>query len=211
MKYLLILICLILISNCFALSNRQDNNNLAYLDELDVKIINTIDLISAFNETMQNLVYEVQNADEFSHYLMDLVIECSSIRKLIEESRDLDPLEREFAIPLLYDSIKPPYPVKRNNIVMPSADEKNRVKLNEMFITYQDKLNKLRGAIINEEKIIIKNGALSQRFVSLHNRHFIYHLILDFISDHQYLSAQNRQYLIDIIAAVEKGIADSVK
>lgn len=207
MKNLTIIIILLITSSAMAISTKQDNNNLAYLDELDIRLINTIDLISAFNESMKGLVdNNVANAEDFSHFLMDLVLECSAMRKLITQTRDLDDFEREYSIPLLFDYIKPPDEISRHSSIAPDLDKRNRIKLNEMYIEYEDKLNRIRGSIIKEEEIIIQNRALTPKFVALHTRHFIYHLILDFVADHQYLSAPNRQYLIDIIEAVERGM-----
>jgi hypothetical protein len=204
-----LLFSFLLISPLFSLT-QQDEDNIAYLNELDTNIISTIDLLGVFNNTACNMIETIMGAEDFSRYLMDLTLECAAMRTIITETGDLAELQRDDAIRQVWDYIKP-HAIEYTDIISKDADHKNQLLLDEQYITYQDKINKLRNSIIKEEKIIKKNHQITQKYLALHNQHFIYHLILDFIKDHQYLSCANRQYLVDLIEAVEEAISQSIK
>ncbi|MCF7918906.1 MAG: hypothetical protein K9N06_03210 [Candidatus Cloacimonetes bacterium] len=207
---LLIICCLLLLVPAYPVSSQQNKNNIAFLDELDQNIISTIDLLSVFNNIAKNMDASIKDADKFSKYLLDLTMECSAMRSIIAQTQDCNDKEREIAIRLVFDYIKP-HEIELNDLVNGGVDEINRKYLTDLEITYQEKINKLRNSLLEEEKIIQQKHMITSRYIALHNRHFIYHLILDFIENQQYLSRTNRQYLIDLIKAVEEGISQSLK
>ena len=207
-KYLILIFCFVITFSAYAFPKKQDKDNIAYIDEIDLKISDTIELLGIFNNTANNMSNSVQGANDFSQYLMGLTLECSSMRKIISESIDLDDLEREWTIRLIWDFLKP-HDIETVSSISAKADKQNRIVLNELYITYQDKINRLRKGIIDEEKIIKEKQTITQRYLALHNSHFMDHLILGFIEEQHYLSRSNRQYLINLIDAVEEAIEES--
>jgi hypothetical protein len=207
-KITIIIFCLALALSAYAFPKKQDKNNIAYIDEIDMNIDDTIELIGIFNDIANNMSNSVKGANEFSQYLMGLTLECSSMRKIISESIDLDDLEREWTIRIIWDFLKP-HDIELISPISAKADKQNRIVLNELYTIYQDKINHLRKGILDEEKIIKKNNTITTRYLALHNSHFMYHLILGFIENHHYLSRSNRQYLINLIDAVEEAIIES--
>ena len=175
-KYLILILCFLLALSAYAFPKQQDNDNIAYIDEIDLNISNTIELLGIFNDTANTMSNSVQGADEFSQYLMSLTLECSSMRKIISKSIELDDLEREWTIRLIWDFLKP-HDIETMSGISKKADKQNKIVLNELYTTYQDKINRLRKGIIDEEKIIKEKQTITPRYLALHNSHFMYHLI----------------------------------
>jgi len=199
--YLIILI----VFPVFAISDQQNQNNLAYLDELDLRLVESIELITAFNEIAGNMKTDIQGAKEFSHFLFDLTMQTASIRKMIKESLDVVPDRREEIIRLIMAELKPQEILPLKNI-LPNKDADNINFLERRILIMQNQINSYRSQIVAEENIILDEKVITTKYISLHNRHFIYSMLRNMTEIHHYLSPTNRQYLRDLIQSIDINI-----
>jgi hypothetical protein len=184
---------------------QQDNNNIIYLDNLDNKLIDTIDMIVAFNKAANNMTGSIKGAQEFSGYLLDLTVDISSLRMMITESLDQTPAQRENTIRNIMAQIQPGNIEPQSNID-PNQDKDNIKYLDQRLPRLLNQLNSYRSKIIDEENTLIEKGAVTERYLSLHNRHFVYQILYSFMIDHRLLSPANRQFLVELIKLIDLSI-----
>ncbi len=206
MKYVLV-ICLLM--NFFfpllAISDQQNKYNIAYLDELDLKLIDAAELIVTFNKTANNMKGSIEGAEDYSRYLLDLTLDISSLRKMINDSLLLDNAQRENTILMMMDQLKPEA-IEVKDQVDKSQDMENIKYLDDRLPKLQEQLNKFRSAIIKEESNIATYRKITARYLSLQNRHFVYMLLSCFAQDHHYLSHTNRQFLAELLQSIDLNI-----
>ncbi len=203
MKYFLALsIVLCFFSPLLAVSVQQDNSNIDYLDELDLKLIDSAELIVTFNKTANNMKSSIEGAEDYSRYLLDLILDISSLRKMINESLQLDPDQRENTILMIFDQLKPEAIIAPNQVNQ-LQDLDNIKYLDERIPKIHDQLNKYKIDILKEENNIDTYGKITARYLSLQNRHFVYLLLYCFAQDHHYLSPVNRQFLTELIQSID--------
>lgn len=203
MKYILLII--VLFMSVFLICANQDQLNVRYLGNLDAKFIETADIIISFNESIENVETKVSGAEEFSTYLMNLTIQISSLRKTVEITKDYSVGEREEAIRLMMSELKP-QPLEPVLDVSDEQDSENKKYLEERYIKLQKQLTAYRAKIIREETLIKESLKITQNYLSLHNKHFIYQLVNCFMADYISLSKTNRQYLIDLVNMIDNSI-----
>ncbi|MCF7911777.1 MAG: hypothetical protein K9M99_04565 [Candidatus Cloacimonetes bacterium] len=206
MKFICIFTCLVLAaSSLLAISDSQNKQNIIYLDNLDLSLIESIDLIVAFNKSATNMKGAVQGAEQFSKFLLDLTLELSSLRKTITESLEMDNDQRENTILAMMAELKPQTIEIQYNIDR-EQDISNSRYLEQRLIKLQNQLNSYRAEIIKTENSISQSKSIPNDFLNLHNRHFIYNLLLCFAQDYQLLSDTNKQFLTDLIQKIDLNI-----
>jgi hypothetical protein len=206
MKYICLLALLsLMIIPMSAASNNQNQLNITYLDNLDLKLVDFIDLIVAFNSSANNMKGHVQDAEQFSQFLLNLTMELSSLRKTISLSVELDDVQREETILSLMAELKP-QAIKIYENVDNEQDRTNSKYLDQRIVKLHNQLKSYRAEIIKSEKSIEETLTISDDFISLHNRHFVYQLLLCFAQDYQILSKINRQFLADLIQKIDLNI-----
>ena len=206
MKFIcLLLIMTITITPLVATSNNQNQLNITYLDNLDLKLVDSIDLIVAFNSSSNNMKGHVQGAEQFSQFLLNLTMELSSLRKTISQSVEFNEVQREEAIHSLMAELKP-QAIKFYDKVDSEQDRKNSMYLDQRIVKLHNQLKTYRADIIKSEKSIEESMKIPDDFISLHNRHFIYQLLLCFAQDYQIMSKTNRQFITDLIQKIDLNI-----
>ncbi|MDP8320977.1 MAG: hypothetical protein RAO94_01370 [Candidatus Stygibacter australis] len=206
MKIIAILtLILIITSSLYAVSDQQNKLNISYLDDLDLKLVDSIDLIIAFNKTAENMKGYIEGAEDFSEYLLALTMEISTLRKMIQQSQDLDPDQREITIRKIMEEMQPERIKVKENIDN-DLDKQNSKYLEQRLVKLSQQLISYKTEIMKEENIISESQKISQNYLGTHNRHFVYHLLYCFALDYSILSKTNRQFLVDLITAVDMNI-----
>lgn len=184
------------------ISTAQDQNNKDYLDQLDRNISGTIQVLSSFNEMLENLPEQIAGTDAFSQFLMELTLECSGIKKQIARSEALTAGEREELINLLILNLNPEvkwFPV----LISEEEDEQNKQMIKIMLRRIIGHVLALQKEILREEEGILASGTFHKYFFSLHSRHFMFQLLLDFLEPSDDLSPKNRDFLIRMVRRIE--------
>ena len=83
--------------------------------------------------------------------------------------------------------------------------------LNTVKENFDLQLNTLLKEIMNEEKIVMENKIITLNYYRLHTHHFLFSLLSDFVEPSEYLSNNNREYLVLVTKAIEKSILPSNK
>jgi hypothetical protein len=189
---------------CWAqISRAQDNKE--YLLQLDRNISGTIEVMTTFNETLINLPDHIKGKTAFSVFLMEMTMECGGIKKDISLSWDFSAVDREEMIRNLIANLNPEvpwFPYYINN----DKDRQNReltVILKKRLIEHVLAVQK---EIMRQEAGILESGSFHKYFFHLHSEHFMYQLLLDFIEPADYLSADNRDYLIKMVRHIEDSL-----
>lgn len=206
MKFMAIFaLILISASSLYPVSEQQDQRNITYLDNLDLKLVDSIDIIIAFNKTAENMKGYIEGAEDFSEYLLALTIEISALRKLIQQSLDLDSDQREIIIRKIMEELKPDdIPVIKQ--IDSDKDLQNSKYLEQRLVKFNQQLYSYKAEIMKEENSISDSKKISQNYLGTHNRHFVYQLLYCFAMDYPLLSKTNRQFLVDLITAVDMNI-----
>lgn len=202
-KYLII--TLLLVFTVILNAATQDDLNVIYLDDLDQKLIDTIDLIISFNNSANNMIGIVDGAEEYSKYLLSITMDTTNLRTTISESLDMLPSEREETIWLIMASLQPE-PIDRQTRISSLQDQENSDYLEQRLPKITEQLTRFRRQIINEEIQIAEKRIITEKYLTLHNRHFIYQLLYCFSLDQHLLSRGNRQYLVDLIKLIDRNI-----
>lgn len=202
-KYLII--TLLLVFTVILNAATQDDLNVIYLDDLDQKLIDTIDLIISFNNSANNMIGIVDGAEEYSKYLLSITMDTTNLRTTISESLDMLPSEREETIWLIMASLQPE-PIDRQTRISSLQDQENSDYLEQRLPKLTEQLTRFRRQIINEEIQIAEKRIITEKYLTLHNRHFIYQLLYCFSLDQHLLSRGNRQYLVDLIKLIDRNI-----
>ena len=203
MKIIAILtLILIITSSLYAVSDQQNKLNISYLDDLDLKLVDSIDLIIAFNKTAENMKGYIEGAEDFSEYLLALTMEISTLRKMIQQSQDLDPDQREITIRKIMEEMQPERIKVKENIDN-DLDKQNSKYLEQRLVKLSQQLKSYKTEIMKEENNISESQKISQKYLGIHNKHFVYQLLNKFTLDYPLLSKTNRQFLIDLITAID--------
>ena len=184
------------------ISTKQDILNREYLMEVDENITSTIDLLAAFNNTLKQMPEDIEGSLLFSNFLMEMTMECGSMRKSISESRAIGSSETHLLIIQLISNLNPGIELKTSEI-----DEKEDI-LNKDKIAVQEKkmrfiVVELQKRIISEEKGIIKSKTFNKHFFNLHTQHYVFQLLLDFMEPSEKLSRENRNFLLSIARTLD--------
>lgn len=204
MKKTLLLFLMLSAVTCFAQISRAQNNK-EYLLQLDRNISGTIQVLTTFNKTLDNLPDHIKGKTAFSVFLMEMTMECGGIKKDISSSRDFSAADREEMIRNLIANLNPevpwfPYYINKDK------DGQNReltVILKKRLI---DHVLAVQKEIMQQEAGIMESGSFHKYFFHLHSEHFMYQLLLDFIEPAEHLSADNRDYLIKMVRHIEDSL-----
>ncbi len=203
---ILIIILLFIAGGCvYKVSKKQDQNNQKYLYDLNINLLETIDVLSMFNETSQNMVDMIEGGDRYTTYLMELTIECSRLIEQIRLGENLDPIQKEGQIELMISSLRPEK-VERSSAISKKQNDENMEFLNTVKENFDLQLNTLLKEIMNEEKIVQENKIITLNYYRLHTHHFLFSLLSVFVEPSEYLSNNNREYLVLVTKAIEKSI-----
>ena len=207
-----IYISLIIFSICLSasaeqISRKQNDLNNKYLIELDNNLTQTINILTVFNDTANKIPDSITGLGTYKKFLMDMTLECSNLKRNIQNSKEESNMEREIFIQSLISSLKPDVqflPVIIDN----KKDDTNRKLMNVFLKRIQKHLSVLRKSILEEEKGVKESGIFNKYFLDLHSRHFIYLLTCNFIEPSGSLSRENRNFLLRIIRNMEDSLME---
>ncbi len=208
MKYVcitLILFFLCLSASAEQISKKQDKLNKNYLIELDNNLTQTINIFTVFNDTANKIPDSITGIGTYKKFLMEMTLECSNIKRNIQNSKEESNMEREIFIQTMISSLKPGVqflPVVIDN----KKDHANRELLDIFFRQIQKHLSVLRKSILKEEKGVKESGTFNKYFLDLHSRHFIYLLTCNFIEPSENLSRENRDFLLKVVRNIEDSL-----
>lgn len=203
-----ILVALLFISLPAQISKTQNNMNLIYLRELNANLLETIKIMDAYNQVTRNIPYEVLGTERYQKFLMEMTMICMNLRNDISKSVDLNSEERELIIHDLISSIKPDV-VDITEPVTKQQDLQGKQYSKIIIKKISDHLKEIRKEILNEEEKIMESKTFDQFYFHLHSQQFIYQLVLNFMKPSQYLSKQNRAFLIRVASEIEYNILNS--
>ena len=203
-----ITILVFFVLNIFGLekiTKKQNEQNTAYLNQLDANINGTLRILTAFNETTNKMPDLIAGLELFSRFLMERTLDCSNLKKSITESKEMNAEDRESLIQILIATLNPevkylPFHISED------VDKRNRESIKVLHAGIVDHVIELQKIIIQEEQGIIESETFNQHFFNLHSQHFIYQLLLDFLEPSQNLSKENRNYLLEMAKALESMI-----
>lgn len=204
MKKLLVIV--LIISTVFLIakiSKKQNINNRNFLLNLDKNILETIDLLTTFNDAANNMPNFIKGINKYKSYLMEMTIECSKLRKSISDSDTMTKDEREKQISLLIKSLKPDIPIS-NEKVSKKQDKTNSEYLDNISKQLNERVGMTFKDLMLIEKSFLGKKEIPDKYFRQHSRLFLFSLLLDFIDHEEYLSRMNRDQLMRIIRSMEK-------
>ncbi len=203
----LIILSLCLSASAEQVSKKQDKLNKNYLIELDNNLTQTINIFTVFNDTANKIPDSITGIGTYKKFLMEMTLECSNIKRNIQNSKEESSMEREILIQMLISSLKPDIqfmPVIIDN----KKDDANRELMDIFFQRIQKHLSVLRKSILEEEKEVMESGTFNKYFLDLHSRHFIYLLTCNFIEPSESLSRENRDFLLKVVRNIENSLME---
>ena len=190
------------------ISKTQNNMNLIFLRELDSNLLETIKIMDAYNQAMNNIPYDVLGTEHYQKFLMEMTMICMNLRNEISSSIELNSEQRELFIQELISSIKPDVKIVSESIT--KQQDMQGKQFSKLFIQkINTHLKDIRKEIIAEEEKIMESKTFDQYYFHLHSQQFIYQLIMDFLKPSEHLSKSNRAFLIRIAAEIEYSIINS--
>jgi len=211
MKYKITFFILLLLFICnlsCEISKTQNNMNLIFLRELDDNLLETIKVMDAYNQATRNIPFEVLGTEKYQKYLMEMTMICMNLRNDISNSVDLNSFQREAFIYDLINSLKPDV----KELIDPITKQQDlKAKRYSKLIAKRlgEHIKELRQEILDEEEKIMQSKTFDQYFFHLHSQQFMYQLVLDFMKDAEYLSKENRAFLIRVASEIEYNILSS--
>lgn len=207
MKILNISILIVMLITCLeAWSGKQaETGNSLYLVRLEDNILGTIDLLTAFNEKGKNIYDIIENGHYYNSFLLEMTMECGNLLQQIRNAENLTEEEQESLVRALLATLKPDVPFPEDRIGK-KEDKANRQFLSDVRIGLDQQLKVLLTDILREEEVLFAEKAMTQKYLMLHSRHFLYSLLQDFVEPYAELSHANRAYLIEIIKSIEAGL-----
>ena len=190
------------------ISKTQNNMNLIFLREVDSNLLETIKIMDAYNQAMNNIPYDVLGTERYQKFLMEMTMICMNLRNEISSSIKFNSEQRELFIQELISSIKPDVKLVSESITK-QQDMQGKQFSKMLMQRINAHLKDLGKEIIAEEEIIIENKTFDQYYFHLHSQQFIYHLIMDFLKPSEHLSKTNRVFLIRVAAEIEYNIINS--
>lgn len=181
---------------------KQDENNIKFLKNLDVNFIETIKLISAYNNMANKVSSKVERLGTYRRFLMDITIETGKLRETIKSTLKTNAYTKEILIRDMIISIKSDTKFYEKRISN-KRDKKNKEYLGKAIIEYLKNVENIRKNMITEEKKIIEDGKFTKKYFALHSANYLYMLLIDFIKVNNYLTPKNREYLVDIVKTVK--------
>lgn len=207
MKNLIIIIILLsfssfLISEEIIVTEEQDEFNQKFLIRLNDNLLSTIDMLQVFNEKGRE-IYLIKQGDIYNSFLFDLTMQCSNLIDKIRQSEALSAPARELQIRALIATIKPD--VEYNEKVISDKQQaRNSNYLMNVEKNLQAQTSSVLQALVEEEKVILAKGEVTNNYFRLHTHHFLFSLLLDFINPSDYLSRANEDYLVMIVKSIDE-------
>jgi len=211
-KIIIILIFIVLSISAIAdskISLEQNNLNREYLVEVDNNITSTLDLLTAFNNTLNKMPEYIEGSRLFSKFLMEMTMECSGMRNSIKESLTVNADERDLLIQILIANLNPGVELFSSEI-NEEENKSNKEEIAAIQKTMKFTVIELQKKIIVQEKGIVQSGTFNKYFFNLHTQHLMYQLSLNFAEPSEKLSSENRFYLLQIIREIQKISAESM-
>ena len=191
------------------ISLEQNMLNREYLVEVDNNITATLDLLTAFNNTLNKMPEYIEGSRLFSKFLMEMTMECSGMRNSIKESLTANAEERDLLIQILIANLNPGVELFSSEIDS-EQDNVNKAEIAAIQKTMKFAINELQKKIIVQEKGIVESKTFNKYFFNLHTQHLMYQLSLNFAEPSDKLSCKNRFYLLQVIREIQKISAESM-
>lgn len=191
------------------ISLEQNMLNREYLVEVDNNITATLDLLTAFNNTLNKMPEYIEGSRLFSKFLMEMTMECSGMRNSIKESLTANAEERDLLIQILIANLNPGVELFSSEIDS-AQDDLNKEEIAAIQKTMKFAINELQKKIIVQEKGIVESKTFNKYFFNLHTQHLMYQLSLNFAEPSDKLSRENRFYLLQVIREIQKISAESM-
>ncbi|MCD4818634.1 MAG: hypothetical protein K8S23_08070 [Candidatus Cloacimonetes bacterium] len=211
MKRQFVIFTVLIFSICNICAQDMSSSNIKnklFLKELDENIISTIKILSAFNESANAMGNSVEGSENLKKFLMDMTMECSKIRKKIRNTDDLNNTELEEEIGWIIRNIRSDINYEYNKIDE-KTDKNNRIALKNFHNGLERTLKKILKNIVIEEKNILKSQKITQKYLAMQSRHFLYSLMFDYVAIGERLSAENRDLLVYIVSLIHRTLSEA--
>jgi len=205
---ILILTLLIFISVNAEINKVQNKKNIQYMNELDNNLVDAIKILDAFNKSTDKIPYDIIGIDRYQKFLMEMAMICMNLRNDITDSTQLNFEQRESFVHDMISSLKPDVETVPVNIT-----EKQNEQGIEYCRLFTKRINsyliKILKDIVKEEEAIMETRTFTQHYFHLHSQQFMYQLVISFLKPSDYLSKENRAFLIRVISEIEYNISNS--
>jgi hypothetical protein len=211
-KNLIFIILIVLSISAFAdstISLEQNMLNREYLVEVDKNITFTLDLLTAFNNTLNKMPEYIEGSRLFSKFLMEMTMECSGMRDSIKESLTVNAGERDLLLQILIANLNPGVELFSSEI-NEEQNSNNEEEIVAIQKTMKFAVIELQKKIIVQEKGIVESETFNKYFFNLHTQHLMFQLSLNFVEPSEKLSSENRFYLLQVIREIQKISAESM-
>ncbi len=167
-----------------------------YLAEFDRNVVLTINVLTIFNDAVNGILIDLDGLGVYQKFLLEMTLECSSLRKIADSNADSDEIIKELILHLKPNA-------KMSKVIEPDRVRERLANYTELF---EKQIFQLRKKIILEEKMILESKTFTKQFLDLHAKHFLYSLLLDFLKPAPYLSHENSALLLFTIQDIGKSM-----
>ncbi|MDP8268746.1 MAG: hypothetical protein P9L97_08470 [Candidatus Tenebribacter davisii] len=205
---ILILTLLIFISVNAEINKVQNKKNIQYMNELDNNLVDTIKILDAFNKSTDNISYDIIGIERYQKFLMEMAMICMNLRNDITDSTQLNSEQRESFVHDIINLLKPD--VETVPAIITEKQNEQGIEYCRLFTKrINSYLIKLLKDIVKEEEAIMETRTFTQHYFHLHSQQFMYQLVISFLKPSDYLSKENRAFLIRVISEIEYNISNS--
>jgi hypothetical protein len=192
-----------------SISEKEDLENKVYLSALDKNVLNTVELLDAFKTGMKKMQEkEYDKVEYYKSFLEDVSNECFLIRDNIFNSVNMQPEQRSEVVKDVIKSLKPDV-IYENKYIPAQQDRENSDYLDRISVKLMKKVNETLQNITKEEENIKKNEAISREYLKLHSQHFMYSMLLNYITPSEHLNKRNRNFLVKVAKEIMVGMQEA--
>jgi hypothetical protein len=192
-----------------SISEKEDLENKVYLSALDKNVLNTVELLDAFKTGMKKMQEkEYDKVEYYKNFLEDVSNECFLIRDNIFNSVNMQPEQRSEVVKDVIKSLKPDV-IYENKYIPAQQDRENSDYLDRISVKLMKKVNETLQNITKEEENIKKNEAISREYLKLHSQHFMYSMLLNYITPSEHLNKRNRNFLVKVAKEIMVGMQEA--
>lgn len=192
-----------------SISEKEDLENKVYLSALDKNVLNTVELLDAFKTGMKKMQEkEYDKVEYYKSFLEDVSNECFLIRDNIFNSVNMQPEQRSEVVKDVIKSLKPDV-IYENKYIPAQQDRENSDYLDRISVKLMKKVNETLQNITKEEENIKKNEAISREYLKLHSQHFMYSMLLNYITPSEHLNKRNRNFLVKVVKEIMVGMQEA--
>jgi hypothetical protein len=192
-----------------SISEKEDLENKVYLSALDKNVLNTVELLDAFKTGMKKMQEnKYDKVEYYKSFLEDVSNECFLIRDNIFNSVNMQPEQRSEVVKDVIKSLKPDV-IYENKYIPAQQDRENSDYLDRISVKLMKKVNETLQNITKEEENIKKNEAISREYLKLHSQHFMYSMLLNYITPSEHLNKRNRNFLVKVAKEIMVGMQEA--